>query len=291
MPPHPEGRHRRRDRRGDDTRQARARPARRSPSATASSSRASTSRCKHLRKSQQNPQGGRVQREAPIHAQQRDARRPDDRQADARRAAASWTGKPRARRAKSRGGRRRGGSDAGKATKAPKEARRRRPRKAKESRRWPACTRTYRTARCARACTKRARRQEPASRVPRLEKITINMGVGKARREQEAPRRTPSTTSRRSPARRPVVTKAQEGRSRSSSCARACRSACKVTLRGARDVGVPRPADLGRRSRASATSAACTDKLDGRGNYSMGLAEQTVFPEMDARQGRARRRA
>ena len=47
-------------------------------------------------------------------------------------------------------------------------------------------------------------------------------------------------------------------------------------------VGVPRPPDRRSPSPASATSAGCRPtSWDGRGNYTFGLNDQTVFPEID----------
>ena len=48
------------------------------------------------------------------------------------------------------------------------------------------------------------------------------------------------------------------------------------------DVGVPRSADERSRCRACATSRACRRKgFDGRGNYTLGLRDQLLFPEID----------
>ena len=47
-------------------------------------------------------------------------------------------------------------------------------------------------------------------------------------------------------------------------------------------VGVPRPARSASPSPASATSAACRRTVfDGRGNYTFGVTEQLIFPEID----------
>ena len=116
--------------------------------------------------------------------------------------------------------------------------------------------------------------------VPRLEKIVLNMGLGEAIQNAEAPR-----LGRRGAARdhRPEAGRhaRPRRRSRTSSCARACRSACMVTLRGERmyefldrlvNVALPRVRDFrGVPDRA----------FDGRGNYSLGLREQIIFPEID----------
>ena len=114
--------------------------------------------------------------------------------------------------------------------------------------------------------------------VPRLEKIVVNMGVGnssedKARLEQ-GQRDLAAITGQR-----PLVTRA-----RVSVAAFKIREGfavgLKVTLRGRRmyefidrliAIGIPRLRDF----RGLSTSS-----FDGRGNYSMGIGEQLVFPEI-----------
>ncbi len=55
-----------------------------------------------------------------------------------------------------------------------------------------------------------------------------------------------------------------------------------VTLRSAAHVGVPRSPHQRSRSRAPATSRASSRKaFDGKGNYTLGLKEQIIFPEID----------
>ena len=114
--------------------------------------------------------------------------------------------------------------------------------------------------------------------VPKLEKIVINMGVrgaveNKSRVETAA--RDLATVSGQRPtirhARRSVAGfKLREGMP----------IGCAVTLRRDRmwefadrliSVVLPRIRDF----------RGVRDKLDGRGNYSLGLAEQSVFPEID----------
>jgi large subunit ribosomal protein L5 len=115
--------------------------------------------------------------------------------------------------------------------------------------------------------------------VPKLEKIVINMGVGKATQQPsllEGAVRDLTTIS----GQKPVVTKAKdsiagfklrEGQS----------IGCKVTLRGDRmwefldrlvSVAIPRIRDF---------RGLPAHSWDGRGNYTFGLADQTVFPEID----------
>jgi len=114
--------------------------------------------------------------------------------------------------------------------------------------------------------------------VPGLVKVVVNMGVGEAARDAKlidgAVRDLTTITVRsRLCAGRPSP-------SRSSSCVRACRSA-----RG----HPPQRPDVGVLDRllsialpVSATSAALDGrKLDGHGNYTFGLTEQSVFHEID----------
>jgi large subunit ribosomal protein L5 len=115
--------------------------------------------------------------------------------------------------------------------------------------------------------------------VPKIEKIVINMGVGKATQQPsllEGAVRDLTMIS----GQKPIVTKAKdsiagfklrEGQS----------IGCKVTLRGDRmwefldrliAVAIPRIRDF---------RGLPAHSWDGRGNYTFGLAEQTVFPEID----------
>lgn len=115
--------------------------------------------------------------------------------------------------------------------------------------------------------------------VPRLEKIVINMGVGRAAQQPSLLEGAVNDLTAIA-GQRPVVTKAKdsiagfklrEGQS----------IGCKVTLRGDRmwefldrlvAVAIPRIRDFrGLPARS----------WDGRGNYTFGLSEQTVFPEID----------
>ena len=114
--------------------------------------------------------------------------------------------------------------------------------------------------------------------VPRLQKIVLNMGVGEASREKKA---LESATSelRLISGQQPVVTKA-----RKSVAAFKIREGwpigCKVTLRRVRmydflerfiDVVIPRIRDF---------RGFRPDAFDGRGNYSLGVTEQLIFPEI-----------
>ena len=121
-------------------------------------------------------------------------------------------------------------------------------------------------------------RSNPHS-LPKLQKIVVNMGVGKAlqdkNRLQQSAEQLGQITGQR-----PQVTKARisvsgfrlrEGQA----------IGCRVTLRGRRmyefldrliSVALPRIRDF---------RGVNPKSFDGHGNYSMGLSEQGVFPEID----------
>src|SRR3954452_7429269 len=115
--------------------------------------------------------------------------------------------------------------------------------------------------------------------VPTLDKIVINMGVGRATQQPsllEGAVRDLTAIS----GQKPIITKA--GKSIAGFKLREGQSiGCKVTLRGDRmwefldrliAIAIPRIRDF---RGLPATS------WDGRGNYTFGLAEQVVFPEID----------
>ncbi|MDD1644659.1 MAG: 50S ribosomal protein L5 [Methylococcaceae bacterium] len=115
--------------------------------------------------------------------------------------------------------------------------------------------------------------------VPRIEKITINMGVGEAIADKKVLEHAVSDL-RALSGQHPIITHA-----RKSVAAFKVREGwpigCKVTLRRERmyefldrliNVAIPRIRDF----RGMSAKA-----FDGRGNYSLGLREQIVFPEID----------
>ena len=115
--------------------------------------------------------------------------------------------------------------------------------------------------------------------VPTLEKIVINMGVGKATQQPSLLEGAVADLTLIA-GQKPVVTKSRD--SIASFKLRENQAiGCKVTLRGDRmweffdrlvSVAIPRIRDF---RGLPATS------WDGRGNYTFGLADQTVFPEID----------
>ncbi|NMB42198.1 MAG: 50S ribosomal protein L5 [Firmicutes bacterium] len=115
--------------------------------------------------------------------------------------------------------------------------------------------------------------------VPRLEKVVINMGVGEGK---ENPKLLDAAVKELSliTGQRPVVTKAKKSVA-SFKLREGMSIGCKVTLRGEMmydfvnkliNVALPRVRDFRGISPKS---------FDGRGNYSLGLKEQIIFPEID----------
>ncbi|MBS0260373.1 MAG: 50S ribosomal protein L5 [Planctomycetes bacterium] len=116
--------------------------------------------------------------------------------------------------------------------------------------------------------------------IPRLTKIVVNMGVGKASQDrkllEEANGHLTTITGQK-----PLVTKAKKAIS-AFRLREGMEIGCKVTLRGRRmyefldrliSLALPRVRDFrGLNPKA----------FDGKGNYSLGLSEQLVFPEIDA---------
>ena len=115
--------------------------------------------------------------------------------------------------------------------------------------------------------------------VPRIEKITLNMGLGEAIADKKVIEHAVSDMTRIA-GQKPVVTVA-----RKSIAGFKLRDGmpigCKVTLRKTRmyefldrliSIAIPRIRDFRGLSPKS---------FDGRGNYSMGVKEQIIFPEID----------
>lgn len=115
--------------------------------------------------------------------------------------------------------------------------------------------------------------------VPRISKITLNMGLGEAVADKKVIENALADMATIS-GQKPVVT-----RSRKSIAGFKIRDGwpigCKVTLRRERmyefldrliSIAIPRIRDFRGLSPRS---------FDGRGNYSMGISEQIIFPEID----------
>lgn len=128
------------------------------------------------------------------------------------------------------------------------------------------------------ALAKKLGRTNPHA-LPRLEKIVINMGVGSAITEKKHIEDATAALAQIS-GQKPLVTKSRVAianfRLREN-----MPIGCKVTIRGQRmyefldrliSLALPRVRDF----RGLSTTA-----FDGRGNYSLGLSEQLVFPELN----------
>jgi large subunit ribosomal protein L5 len=115
--------------------------------------------------------------------------------------------------------------------------------------------------------------------LPRLEKIVVNMGVGKAlqdkNRMEQAAEQLTQITGQKAQVRKAKVAvsgfRLREGNE----------IGCRVTLRGRRmyefldrliSIALPRIRDF---------RGVNPKSFDGHGNYSLGLTEQSVFPEID----------
>ena len=115
--------------------------------------------------------------------------------------------------------------------------------------------------------------------VPRIEKITLNMGVGEA----VADKKVLENAARDMTAiagQKPLITKVRKSVA-GFHIREGYPIGCKVTLRGERMweflerlivIAIPRIRDFRGLSSKS---------FDGRGNYSMGVREQIIFPEID----------
>jgi large subunit ribosomal protein L5 len=116
--------------------------------------------------------------------------------------------------------------------------------------------------------------------IPKLEKIVINMGVGRATQDKALMEAAVDSLTKIA-GQKPMVTKAKTSvagfRLREGN-----EIGCKVTLRGKRmyefldrliSIALPRIRDF---------RGVNPSSFDGHGNYTLGLSEQVVFPEIDA---------
>jgi large subunit ribosomal protein L5 len=115
--------------------------------------------------------------------------------------------------------------------------------------------------------------------VPRIEKITLNMGVGEAISDKKVLENATNDLTAIS-GQKPMVTKARKSVA-GFKIREGYPIGAKVTLRGERmweflerliSISVPRIRDFRGLNPKS---------FDGRGNYSMGVREQIIFPEID----------
>lgn len=114
--------------------------------------------------------------------------------------------------------------------------------------------------------------------IPKLEKIVLNMGLGEAREDSKVLERASRELSLIA-MQRPVITKAKKSVSNFKLRA-GMPIGLKVTLRGDRmwvflekliNLALPRVRDF---------RGVNANSFDGRGNYTLGIREQMVFPEI-----------
>ena len=115
--------------------------------------------------------------------------------------------------------------------------------------------------------------------VPKLEKIVINMGVGEARENQKVLEAAVNDLTLIS-GQKPILTRAKKSVA-NFKIRENMPLGCKVTLRKAKmyefadelvSIALPRVRDF----RGVSSKA-----FDGRGNYSLGIKEQLIFPEIE----------
>ncbi|HEY8396021.1 MAG TPA: 50S ribosomal protein L5 [Bacilli bacterium] len=115
--------------------------------------------------------------------------------------------------------------------------------------------------------------------VPKIEKIVVNMGVGDAIQNAKLLDAAVEDLTQIT-GQKPVVTKAKKSIANFKLRQNAA-IGCKVTLRGERmyhffdkliSIALPRVRDFRGLSK---------DSFDGRGNYSIGIKEQLIFPEIN----------
>lgn len=115
--------------------------------------------------------------------------------------------------------------------------------------------------------------------VPKITKITINMGLGEAVADKKI-LQSASADIEKITGQKPVITKARKSIA-GFKIREGMPIGCKVTLRRERmyefldrliNIAIPRIRDFRGMSAKS---------FDGRGNYSLGIKEQIIFPEID----------
>ena len=115
--------------------------------------------------------------------------------------------------------------------------------------------------------------------VPRLEKIVINMGVGEAKENQKVLEAAVNDLTLIA-GQKPILTRAKKSVA-NFKIRENMALGCKVTLRGAKmfefadklmAIALPRVRDF---------RGVSSKSFDGRGNYSLGIKEQLIFPEIE----------
>ena len=115
--------------------------------------------------------------------------------------------------------------------------------------------------------------------VPRLDKIVINIGLGDTKENPKSLENAVNDLSQIT-GQKPVITKAKKSIA-AFKLREGANVGCKVTLRAGKmydfayklfNVALPRVRDF---------RGVSSDSFDGRGNYSMGIKEQLIFPEIE----------
>lgn len=115
--------------------------------------------------------------------------------------------------------------------------------------------------------------------IPKLDKVVINIGLGEAKENSKAIDSAMNDLALIA-GQKPVVTKAKKSVA-SFKVREGMNIGCKVTLRGSKmyefvdrlfNAALPRVRDF---------RGINPNSFDGRGNYSMGIKEQLIFPEID----------
>lgn len=115
--------------------------------------------------------------------------------------------------------------------------------------------------------------------VPKLEKVVVNMGVGEAKENAKALENAAADMEMIT-GQKPVLTKAKKSIA-NFKLREGMNIGCKVTLRGEKmyefvdrliNLALPRVRDF---------RGVNPNAFDGRGNYSLGVKEQLIFPEVE----------
>ena len=115
--------------------------------------------------------------------------------------------------------------------------------------------------------------------VPRLDKIVINIGLGDTKENPKSLENAANDLAQIT-GQKPVITKAKKSIA-AFKLREGANVGCKVTLRSGKmydfayklfNVALPRVRDF---------RGVSSDSFDGRGNYSMGIKEQLIFPEIE----------
>lgn len=115
--------------------------------------------------------------------------------------------------------------------------------------------------------------------IPKLDKVVINMGVGDAKDNSKAVESAANDLGLIT-GQKPIITKAKKSVA-SFKVREGMSIGCKVTLRGSRmyefvdrlfNAALPRVRDF---------RGINPNSFDGRGNYSLGIKEHLIFPEID----------